>query len=145
MTPIELAQQLTGREIGNETTGSIEAAARAAGLVIVFGASDDLMELRGAINEEIGAYDGTIATVDHEGLVPDYDEIINSDHRDMKYSLREYFRREDKGREIEALWNSEEPYSWTFKTDIPHATFEVIEDGKPYCRGIVFRLADAGK
>lgn len=145
MTPKELAPQLTGREIGDETTPEIEAAAKAAGLVIVFGASDDLMEFRGAINEEIGAYEGAVATVDAEGLAPDYEEIIAAHEHDMKDVLREYFRREDTGREIEALWDSEEPYSWTFKTDIPHETFEIIEDGEPYCRGIVFRLVDAAK
>ena len=26
---------------------------------------------------------------------------------------------------------------------LPHATFQVNEDGEPYCRGIVFLLSDA--
>jgi hypothetical protein len=40
------------------------------------------------------------------------------------------------------LWAEEGDYSWTYATEIPHATFEVIEDDGPYCRGIVFALAD---
>jgi hypothetical protein len=44
-------------------------------------------------------------------------------------------------RKIEAVW-AEDGYSWTYRTDIPHATFEITEDGEPYCRGIVFALAD---
>lgn len=34
-------------------------------------------------------------------------------------------------------------YSWIYQTDIPHATFEIVEGDDPYCRGIVFALADA--
>lgn len=43
---------------------------------------------------------------------------------------------------IESLLAKEGDYSWTFKTKIHHSTFEVMEDGKPYCRGLVFALAD---
>ena len=32
--------------------------------------------------------------------------------------------------------------AWTYMTDIPHATFDVMDDGELYCRGIVFALAD---
>ena len=33
-------------------------------------------------------------------------------------------------------------YTWAYRTKIPHVTFEVVEDGDKYCRGIVFNLAD---
>lgn len=36
-------------------------AAKEAGLVIVYGASDDLMEFEGAIRDELGAYEGATA------------------------------------------------------------------------------------
>ena len=108
------------------------------GLVIVYGASDDLMELEGAISDEIGACDGVTIRVDKDGLIPDFD-ILN---KEDKTALRDYFARETTGQTIEQLWCAEEDYSWTFKTHIPHVTFEIVEDGSRYCRGIVFSLTD---
>jgi hypothetical protein len=40
---------------------------------------------------------------------------------------------------IEAIWGKD-GYSWTYKTDIPHATFDIFEDGEKFCRGIVFDI-----
>lgn len=57
LTKEEMARLLTGREIGNEITPSEEATAQESGLVVVFGYSDDLVELRGSISDEAGCYD----------------------------------------------------------------------------------------
>lgn len=38
---------------------------------------------------------------------------------------------------IDALWCKGNA-DWTYKTNIPHATFDIFDDGEPYCRGIVF-------
>lgn len=134
----QLAAELTGMEYGSQIPSATISAAKGAGLVIVYGASDDLMEFRGALNEEIGADDGTEARIDAKGLVSEYEEINIRD----KDTMRDYFKRENGGKIITALWAAEAGYSWTYQTDIPHETFEVIEDGGPYCRGIVFQLAD---
>ena len=32
---------------------------------------------------------------------------------------------------------------WTYHVPVEHAHFMVYEDGKPYCRGFVFKVADA--
>ena len=58
MTKEELAALINGRKYRHELTDKEEKAAKDARLVVVFGASDDLMEFRGAINDECGAYDG---------------------------------------------------------------------------------------
>ena len=65
MTMETLAAILDGREIGSEITKAEADQAKAAGLVVVFGASDDLMEFRGAIYDEIGCYtdDGVVVMV----------------------------------------------------------------------------------
>lgn len=49
-----------------------------------------------------------------------------------------------KGRtdSIEALWDYDKNFVWTYKTDIPHETFDIMEDDEPYCKGIVFYLKD---
>ncbi|MNW22346.1 hypothetical protein D3C71_2237660 [compost metagenome] len=49
-------------------------------------------------------------------------------------------QRQKSAKSIEALWCKEDGYSWTYKTEIPHATFEVADGDEPYCRGIVFSL-----
>lgn len=57
------ADKLEGREYRKEITKEEEEEAKAAGIVVAFGASDDLVELRGAINDEFGAYDGLDKTI----------------------------------------------------------------------------------
>lgn len=138
MNAKELAALLTGREYRDEITREEEAQAKAAGLVAAFGASDDLLELRGAIHDEAGTYGGGQVRVDRAGVIPSFEDI----DRDDKEELRRYFKRENGGVEIVAAWEGEPGYSWIIKTSIPHETFEIVEDGDSYCRGIVFALAD---
>ena len=127
---------LDGREIGDEITDKQAAEAKEAGLVVVFGASDDLMEFRGAIYGECGACDGSAALVDGEGLLPERGQIDDDD------TLEKFFVRRKTARQIRAIWNNCTLHSWTYETDIPHATFEIVEHGTPYCRGIVFSMTE---
>lgn len=139
MTKDELAAVLTGREYRREISKAEAMHAKDAGLVVVFGYSDDSVEFKGAIDDEIGAYDGTNVRVTPLGILPEWNAGDMIDEEDAEA----YFRKKLAGfREIEACWASEGDYSWTFKTEIPHATFDVMEDGEPYCRGLVFALAD---
>lgn len=111
--------------------------AKAAGLVIVFGLSDDLMEFRGAIYDELSAYEGTTAYVDTKGLLPERDQIEEDDE------LQDYFARKPHAVEIKQIWNEYGPMCWTHETAIPHEKFEIVEDGEVNSTGIVFALADA--
>lgn len=129
----ELAASFNGSKYSFDVPREVALAAHEAGLVIVFGASDDLMEFRGAIYDELGAYNGTTALVDAKGL-------LSRDEDDEDEEIADYVSRKRSAKAIEALWCKEGDYSWTFATDIPHATFEIVEDGEPYCRGIVFSL-----
>jgi hypothetical protein len=50
---------------------------------------------------------------------------------------------------IEAVWCDEhtkapdgDVYSWIYKTKIPHATFDIMEDDMYYCKAIVFDIND---
>ena len=56
-----------------------------------------------------------------------------------------YTDKADKCARLEAVWCDGDEYSWTYKTDIPHATFDVMEDGEKFCRGIVFSVNDLPK
>lgn len=44
-------------------------------------------------------------------------------------------------KQIEAIWGKD-GISWQYKTDIPHATFNVMEDDEVYCIGIVFDIKE---
>ena len=93
------------------------------GIVIVYGASDDLMELDGAIYDEFGCYEGGVCCLDSEGNI--LEEMT------------------ENCRTIEAVWCGEgEKFTWTYKTDIPHETYEIYDDAEPYCKGIVFYKKD---
>lgn len=93
------------------------------GIVIVYGASDDLMELDGAIYDVFGCYEGGVCCLDSEGNI--LEEMTNN------------------CRTIEAVWCGEgEKFTWTYKTDIPHETYEIYDDTEPYCKGIVFYKKD---
>ena len=140
MNAKELAAQLTGREYPLRLSEELVSAAKAAGLVIVYGASDDLMEFDGAIYDEVGA--PITVRINVAGIIPDFDQILDRGDTDIKEQLKDYFKREGGGKEITALWCAEPGYSWTYKTDIPHETFEVVEDDEPYCRGIVFSMGN---
>jgi hypothetical protein len=132
MTPQELAEKLTGIEYPCKIDKALVESAKQHGLVIVYGASDDLMEFEGAIYDEL-ARGGTTAHLDASGLIQN-----ECEEEDCPY----FARLLKNAVTIKALWAEEGDYSWTFKTQIPHATFEVVEDGAPYCRGLVFKLAD---
>ena len=131
----ELAALLNGREYRSEMTGEEEREAKESGLVVVFGASDDLCELRGAIDEEVDCYGGgTIHLTTDAVLQSPGCGCYQSDECP-------YFQRAVReAKTIEAVWGKD-GYSWTYKTDIPHETFDIFEDGKKYCKGIVFAVA----
>lgn len=133
MNAKQLAELLNGREIGKEITKEEEKQAWDAGLVVVFGASDDLMEFRGAIHDEIDAYNGGTAQLTDQGLVKNECESEDCPH--FKKQLK-------NAAEIEAHWCIDDEASWKFETTIEHETFEIKEDGEVYCVGIVFKLSD---
>jgi DNA-binding transcriptional ArsR family regulator len=140
MTKEEAAALLNGFEYPAREIEQHATALKEAGLVAVFGQSDDLMEFRGAIYDELDAYDGRKASVDSEGLLPSFH--ILADECDER-ELEAYFRRKPNVKQIEALWAPDDlDASWLIRTEIPHATFDINEDGDIFCRGIVFALAD---
>ncbi|GHT09055.1 hypothetical protein FACS189426_06290 [Bacteroidia bacterium] len=141
MTKEELAALLDGREHRDEIFKDEEKAAKESGLVVVFGASDDLMELRGAIRDEIGCYEGGTACFDENGLLENECENEDCPH---------FEKIKEKAKKIEALWCAKEVtednyISWTYETDIPHSTFKIMEDEEIYCIGIVFSIYDLKK
>lgn len=121
----ELADKLNGIAYGESISSSIIAEAKEAGIVIVIGASDDLIEFSGAIEDEGGCCDGGTVYFDRDGISQDDTKRAN---------------------EIEAVWCGKtadgQEASWVYETDIPHEKFYVYEDEEIYCEGIVFSVED---
>lgn len=134
MTSKELAVLLDGNQYDNEITKEQEAIAADNGLVVAFGYSDDNVVLCGAIDDEVGAYDGTTFHVTRDGVLRTPD--CNCD--ECKYF--EIAKR--AASEIKAIWHNSGEATWTFETAIPHETFRIYEDGERFCIGIVFSLND---
>ncbi len=119
---------LNGKEYRFRFTKQEIQIAKDNGFVIVSGKSDDLMEFDGYIYDEAGCFDGGKVYVSETDISDE--EFPNS-------------------RWIEALWCNDEIkdadgslITWTYRTDIPHETFMIYEDGEAYCRGIVFDIKD---
>lgn len=129
VTVNDFAQLINGRKYGYEmfSEGELKVAKRS-GIVIVTGASDDLIEFQGAIEDEGGCYDGGTVYFNKEGISQDGE-------------TEGYLNK------IEAVWcgkrdDKDNVISWSYETDIPHETFMIYEDGEPYCEGIVFSIND---
>ena len=139
----ELAQLLNGRQYGDEMTDEEQLQARKNGLLVCYGYSYDLLELRGIIYSGAGVYDGgSIFLYKNKDQKitflneSDYDELSDIfDKKGLPISL--------KTLPIKAEWCPEElACSWLITTDIPHATFDIYDDEELYCRGIVLELSD---
>lgn len=121
------------RTAGSECTKEEEEEAKGLGLVIVFGYSDDCTEFRGVIRDEVGT--GDI-------FITENGKILDSDQLEALQSLIE----DGTIAKAPVLAKIHSEYGedgvWRFATDIPHATFEVSEDGILYCQAIVFSILD---
>ena len=108
MTLKEFANGLDGRQYGCEITVFEEKRAKELGFVVVFGYSDDCAELRGAIYDEIGCFDGGV--LEHDDLpAPIYADWCPED--------------------IEC--------AWAYGTSLPYEKFNIYDGEDLYCIGIV--------
>lgn len=130
LTTKEIAQMLNGMEYG-DISKDITNAATSANIVICYGASDDLVEFDGAFCDE--AYGPGKVYLNGASLLTPECECDDCPH--------EKARRENAPF-INAIWNDKEGPAWTYETLIPHETFDVMEDGEVWCRGIVFKVSD---
>ncbi len=131
----EFAEMLEGRLYREEMDRAEDLVAKQNELLVVFGASDDLMEFRGIIYDEIGADNGTTAYFhkDKSGKIILLDEELTQAYNYFNVGMIN----------IEAIWSPDEPEcSWVFKTDIPHSKFKIMEDSELYCVGIVIEQKD---
>lgn len=126
---LEFASRLDGIEYLEERPDMWKEAAEK-DLVVVFGYSDDCMEFRGTIDDEIGCWNGRTIFLTKEGGITEDDTLNRLDAVwcGMIDGMR-VMDEEDAAR-----------IPWTYKTSFPCSEFLMYEDGSSYCRGIVFSL-----
>lgn len=145
-TKEELAALLNGREYAHEITPEECTQANAAGLVAIFGYSDDGVEVRGAFDEELGAWGGTTLYLHRDGVLPSEDSL-----NDCERCIKRLEMAQKECRAIAVCWDGKKDtnYSWLIKPDqdgsVSFAPFDIVEDGEPFCRGIVLALVDLPK
>lgn len=125
MTLKEMANAMNGVEYGEEQK-RFYGLLKKNNMIAVHGASDDLVEMIGCGDDEFGVYNGAvISLVKH-----------------MNFSDEYIFADSNGKNEIEAVWCGEGKPAWSYITNIPHETFNVMEDGEVFCEGIVFSVWD---
>ncbi len=143
----EIANQINGSEYPFEPSEGIQSLAKENNIVIVFGSSDDLMELRGVIYDVESCYDGGTFVLDRQGFVPitPDGEFKESCHPLTVDGAKQLIKRFERSVYIKAIWCSKDVNaSWVYELDghtqFEHETFDVMEDGALYCQGVVFQL-----
>lgn len=129
----KFAHLINNRECGDEITTEEEKIAQENNWAVVFGASDDLCELRGCLNDEYDCFDGGELYLNSHGVI-----LLNDEKCDNCVSLKKVIENSYK---INILW-CENEFLWSYQTEIPHETFVINKDCKPYCQGIVFDMKD---
>ncbi len=130
----EIAKKLHNREYREETTPEIERLAKVNNIVIVFGTSDDYIVFRGAIHDRGYCFEGRKIYFNTGGIV----------RNECKDDYCPHFKKElESASLIKAIWEPKDlGCSWIYETDIPHETFDILEESEKYCQGIVFSLDD---
>ncbi len=141
MTKEELAKILDGSEYPLHIDEDVLNKAKESKLVIVSGSGDDNCSFDGAIYDEFGCYNGGEGMIDKDGIMYSWNE--NETYTEREAEL--YFERKKNAKLIQARWCEEEPYTWTYGFNIPHITFDIMNDGEKWCRGMVFSLDDLGE
>lgn len=89
------------------------------GVVVVYGASDDLIEFEGAIQDEGDCYNDKVFYINKEGLTTSYSKNY-----------------------VKVTHPHDGTVQFNYETNIPCEWFNVVEDGELYCKGFVFNIND---
>lgn len=147
-----LAEILNGREYrDHDVTPEHEQVAKAENMVIITGYSDDNIEMRGAISDEVGAYDGKDFHIDHKGNIleawDDFQQDFEADFiGDTGRVLNELYKNYLLENTINVSGKFDhEGYSWYIdliepKEGLEYSYFDLMEDGEKHTRGIVVKL-----
>lgn len=133
ITKEEMAVRLHGREYGEEILDGEEAEAADAQLLIVLGASDDLVEFYGAWRDEAGGPGEVL--FDAIGVLPDRDD----DWDDAE--MLAYLTRKKTAFSLDSEFERD---GWEFAFS-PAAKFQIFEEGEVYGEGLVIDLKELAR
>lgn len=140
LTAAELASRLHNREYRQELSRDEEQEAKRAGLLVVFGASDDLVEFRGAFRDEAGATGSSTVQFHRRGILPSWESLDKTDED----HVLDYFDLKKESNQVAAHWD-QAGYSWFIEPGMgmAYAAFDVLEEGERFCRGVVIDVDKA--
>lgn len=107
--------------------------AKEKGIVVIYGESDDLCEMEGAISDETGCYGGDVVFINSKGFAT----LDGIDCDDEACPCFKYWK-ENSGTELKIIWNDKGNPCWQYEINIPHERFYSYRDGELFCEGIVF-------
>lgn len=132
MNSKELAKLLNGRQYRREITKEESLIAAASGLVVIYGYSDDNIELNGAITDEVGMWKGGLLFINKKDL--SVSKIRGRVQTNTPLS-------DDETIVINVGWYKPgTDHSWHLSTDAPHECFDILDDDEKFCRGLVIQI-----
>lgn len=145
ITKEQFAALITGNEYLEEMTREQETVAKDNNLLVLFGQSDDLLEMRGVIHDEVGAFEGGDYALVLDGELYADDEEENAYHKakgNIVMPLSDDYNNDDNPRLISVDWCPENnpALSWCIFSNMPYASFTINRDGESFCEGIVIDL-----
>ena len=135
MTKEELASKLNWREYRKEITKEEEKEAKESGLIVIYWYSDDNIELRWYIDDEVGAYMWTDIYITTDW------ELLEECECECKY----YQEAQEKCLLVSAYYEYDKyGYDRFIQPDwfLEYAEFMIVDDWEKCCRWIVLDVKD---
>ena len=135
LTKEQMARSISGNQYLQEISPLDRIIAKNSGLLIIYGASDDITVFDGVIMDEAGAYDGENHKILSNGDIFNrddlHDQIVSKGYRvpQTKINVTAEFAPDD----VECTWR--------ITTDVPFAPFNIFEDDDLYCIGAVVEFS----
>ena len=147
ITKEQMAARLNDNEYRNEMTKEDRRIAKESNLLVLYGASDDLLVLSGVIDDDRPAYEGGDFALMLKGELYADGEEENTYHRALDTDVIEIsdeYENDNNPRLVHVEWcpTSDPSLSWRITSNLPYASFKILDDGEPYCEGIVIDLSD---
>lgn len=150
LTKEQLAQKLNGVQYNHESKliKPLLQEIKEAALLVIYGASDDLVEFGGVWWDEAGAFDGSVLRFNSDGLIQSEGDFVE----ELSNSLQEIEDEENilvKMQNYCDLWTNaswvkviipDDGSNFAYETNLPFATFEVLDEDRLYCVGLVVEL-----
>lgn len=131
----EFAAMISGRQISQLLNASEIRAAKSAGLFIIYGDSDDVISVRGLQNNDFDVDDHWVSG---NGIVD-----ITEEQAETLKEFGFYDQFLEGAVRLECYFDEPgQEFSWEFKVDMQHSTFEIYEGEERFCLGIVLDSKD---